>query len=163
MIRQRGRLAPGGIVAHVNGQDEPGCSARVVSGMHAAISETVVPAICRDDAVSARTNDVQLRVAWPGWLSWPAAVAAQRQGVPADQHRLEALVSQCILKLDQHDFAAVHLFIRQSCPARCLLGKIVLHACMSPLQLMTDDGLVPRQASRLRPFCEVAFPSVCLG
>jgi hypothetical protein len=163
MIRQCGRLTSGGIVARVSGQDEPGCSARVVSGMHTVISETVVPAICRDDAVSARTNDMKLGVAWPGWLSWPAAVAAQRQGVPADQHRLDAPGSQRVLKLDQHGFAAVCLITRQGCPARCLLGKIVLHACMSPLPAHDRRRPQPRQAGRLRPLCAVAFPAGCLG
>jgi len=158
MIRQRWHLMPGGIVIYLCGQDEPCSSAGVVGGMHTAASETVVPAICRDDPVSARTKDVQLRVPWPGWLSWPAAVAAQRQGVPADQHRLEAQDRQRVLKPDQHGFAAVRLFTRQGCPARCLPGKIVLHARMSPLQLMTNGGhcLMLR---RFRRSGAVAFPA----
>jgi len=84
VIYRHGRPAPGGIVAYVIRQDESGCSVGVGSGVHAAISETVMPAIRSHDLAAARADDVQLRVAWPGWLRWPAAV--QRQGVPADNH-----------------------------------------------------------------------------
>ena len=66
VIRQRGYLAPRGIVARVCGQDGSGCSARVVSWMHAPNCETVLPAIGRDDMASAQANDVQLRIAWTG-------------------------------------------------------------------------------------------------
>jgi hypothetical protein len=52
--------------------------------MHAAVGETVVPAVCRGDMAPARASDVQLRIAWTGWLSRAVAGAEQRQCVPAD-------------------------------------------------------------------------------
>jgi hypothetical protein len=130
--------------ADVGGQNASGCAARVVGRVRAAVRETVVTAVRSHDVALARAKDMQLRVA-PGRQYGPAA--AQRQDLPADEHGLQALGGQCVLKPCQHGLAAICLEARQSRPDRFLPGEVVRHDLWSSRSALADSKVL----SDIRP------------